>query len=142
MADGQVIHLLGHFLRLRLVYNPGAAFSLGEQVTWLFTGISVAVCIVLVMVLRGGISGVGWALALGSLLGGAVGNLIDRLVRPPELGRGHVIDFIDYNGLFVGNVADIAIVGAAAGLVALSLRNVPMRAPSHGQDASHPETPA
>lgn len=130
LAEGQVVSLLGRFLRLRLVYNPGAAFSLGEQVTWLFTAISLGVCVALLMVLRGGISDLGWTAALGSLLGGAVGNLIDRLFRPPAVGRGHVIDFIDYNGLFVGNVADIAIVGAALGLVVLSLRNVPMRAPA------------
>lgn len=127
LAEGQVIQVLGQVLRLRLVFNPGAAFSLGEQVTWLFTAISLGVCVSLVVVLRGGVSSMGWVVALGSLLGGALGNLIDRLLRPPEVGRGHVIDFIDYNGFFVGNVADIAIVGAAGGLAVLSVLNVPMR---------------
>jgi signal peptidase II len=130
LSEGQVVSLLGRLLRLRLVYNPGAAFSVGEQVTWLFTAISLGVCVALLVVLRGGVSNLGWAVALGGLLGGAVGNLIDRLFRPPAVGRGHVIDFLDYYGLFVGNVADIAIVGAAMGLVVLSLRNVPMRAPA------------
>lgn len=142
LADGQVVNLIGQLLRLRLVYNPGAAFSLGEQVTWLFTAVSLVVCVTLVMVLRGGISSMGWAVALGSLLGGAAGNLIDRLFRPPELGAGHVIDFIDYNGFFVGNVADIAIVGAAAVLAVLSVRNVPMRSPAWpGRDATRPDNP-
>ena len=62
-----------------------------------------------------------WAVALGLVLGGAVGNLIDRLLREPGFLRGHVIDFIDYGGYFVGNVADIAIVLAAAGIIVLSL---------------------
>ena len=62
-----------------------------------------------------------WAVALGLVLGGAVGNLIDRLLREPGFLRGHVIDFIDYGGYFVGNVADIAIVAAAAGIIILSL---------------------
>ena len=53
-----------------------------------------------------------WAWALGLLLGGALGNLTDRLSANPGPGRGHVVDFIDYFGLFIGNVADIAIVGA------------------------------
>ena len=51
------------------------------------------------------------------LLGGSVGNLVDRFVREPGPLRGHVVDFIDYGGLFVGNVADIAIVGGAIVLV-------------------------
>jgi signal peptidase II len=66
----------------------------------------------------------GWAVALGMLLGGAVGNLADRLAREPGFGRGHVVDFLDYAGFFVGNVADIAIVAAAALIVLLSLRGV------------------
>ena len=52
----------------------------------------------------------GWAVALGLLLGGALGNLVDRLVREPGLARGEVVDFIAYANWFVGNVADIAIV--------------------------------
>ena len=61
---------------------------------------------------RAGWAAAGWALALGLLLGGALGNLTDRLLRAPGFGRGHVVDFIDYGGLFIGNVADIAIVAA------------------------------
>lgn len=68
-----------------------------------------------------------WTLTLGVLLGGAVGNLIDRALRSPGPGRGHVVDFLDYFGLFVGNVADIAIVLAAAVLAWLALRGVPLR---------------
>jgi signal peptidase II len=66
----------------------------------------------------------GWALALGLLLGGALGNLTDRLVRAPGVGRGHVVDFLDYGGLFVGNVADIAIVAAAIVVAALGVRGI------------------
>jgi signal peptidase II len=64
----------------------------------------------------------GWALALGLLLGGALGNLVDRLVREPGIGRGHVVDFIAYGHLFIGNIADIAIVLAAAIMAVLSVR--------------------
>jgi signal peptidase II len=62
--------------------------------------------------------------ALGLILGGALGNLVDRFFRAPGPGRGQVVDFIDYFGLFIGNVADIAIVGAAAFIAVLSLRGV------------------
>ena len=76
-----------------------------------------------------------WAVALGLVLGGAVGNLIDRLLREPGFLRGHVIDFIDYGGYFVGNVADIAIVLAAAGIIILSLGGweIDARAPDPGK---------
>src|SRR5580698_2840521 len=58
----------------------------------------------------------GQAIALSLLLGGAAGNLSDRLFRAPAPGLGRVVDFIDYHGWFIGNVADIAIV-AGAGLL-------------------------
>jgi signal peptidase II len=60
------------------------------------------------------------AIALALMLGGATTHLLDRLFRPPGFARGHVVDFIDYNGWFVGNVADIALVGGAILLVLLS----------------------
>ena len=58
------------------------------------------------------------------LLAGALGNLADRFFREPGPGRGHVVDFIDYHGLFVGNVADIAIVAAAVLVGLLGLRGI------------------
>jgi signal peptidase II len=79
----------------------------------------------------------GWAAALGLLLGGAVGNLVDRLAREPGFARGHVVDFIDYAGFFVGNVADIAVVTAAVLIALLSLRGIGLDGRRHtdeGQD--------
>ena len=61
------------------------------------------------------------AVLLGLLAGGAAGNLWDRLTRPPAIGQGHVVDFINYNGWFIGNVADIWIVGAALVLIVWKL---------------------
>ena len=104
--------LVGSFLRLSLIRNPGAAFSLGTGSTWVLTLIAVAVLVVVIRTSRR-IGSAGWAWALGLLLGGALGNLTDRMVREPGFGRGHVVDFIDYHGVFIGNVADIAIVSAA-----------------------------
>lgn len=66
----------------------------------------------------------GWAVALGLLLGGTLGNLNDRLIRNPGFGRGHVIDFIAYGNFFVGNVADIATTVAAGLLMILYFRGV------------------
>lgn len=113
------IDLLGHWLGLVLVRNPGAAFSFATGQTWVFTAVAVVVTVIVLRVSRR-LGSMWWAATLGLVLGGAVGNLIDRLARDPGIFRGHVVDFIDYGGLFVGNVADIAIVGAAAAIMALS----------------------
>ena len=98
---------------LRLIRNPGAAFSLGAGSTLLMTLIAAAITVALVVVLRR-TTDRSLAVGLGAVLGGALGNLLDRLFRAPGPGRGHVVDFLDYGGLFVGNLADIAIVLAGA----------------------------
>ena len=59
--------------------------------------------------------------ALDQALGGAISHLGDRLFREPGFARGEIVDFIDYFGFFVGNVADIALVGGAIAIV-LELR--------------------
>ncbi len=125
LTDEPPRDLLGAFLRLDLIRNPGAAFSIGTGNTWVLTIIAVVVLVVVIRVSRR-LGSSGWAWALGLLLGGALGNLTDRLVREPGLGRGHVVDFLNYNGWFIGNVADIAIVSAAIliGLLAVIGRGV------------------
>ena len=123
LDDGHIVSLIPGVLRLELMHNSGAAFSFGSKVTWVFTALAAAVCVGLVMVSRRLISR-GWAIALGLILGGAGGNLIDRLVRPPSPGKGYVVDFIGYGNLFIGNVADIAICGAAVLLTVLTVRGV------------------
>ena len=120
LSDGRHTALFGRALGLVLVRNPGAAFSFATGQTWIFALIASCVVAIIIRVSRNLASG-SWAVALGLVLGGAVGNLIDRLLREPGFLRGHVIDFIDYGGYFVGNVADIAIVAAAAGIIILSL---------------------
>ncbi len=115
---------LAELLGWKLVFNPGAALSMGEGFTWVLTLLAVGVTIVIVLGSRR-ITSRPWAFALALILGGAVGNLVDRLLREPSFGHGHVVDFINYAGFFVGNVADIAIVGAAVVVVWLSFRGVP-----------------
>lgn len=120
---GEYHPVLGDALGLSLVLNSGAAFSLAEGSTWLFTIAAVVVTVAIIRIARR-LGSRGWAVALGALLGGALGNLMDRLFREPGFAVGHVVDFINYNGWFVGNVADIAIVLAAAGIVVLSFRGI------------------
>jgi signal peptidase II len=102
------VSVFGEFLQFRLLYNSGAAFSIGAGSTWIFTIITAVAVVVLVKFALQPSSRV-QAVALSLLLGGAITHLGDRLFRDPGFARGHVVDFIDYNGWFVGNVADIAL---------------------------------
>lgn len=123
LTPGEPIDLVGRFLRLNLIRNPGAAFSIGNQATWVLTIVAVGVLVVILASLHR-LGHRGWAICLGLILGGALGNLIDRFLREPGVGRGHVVDMIDYGGLFIGNVADIAIVVAAAVIAILAWRGI------------------
>lgn len=110
--------LIGELIQLRLIYNPGAALSIASGMTWVLTLLSVGVVVFIVLMARK-IASPAWAVALGLVLGGALGNLLDRLFRAPGFPNGHVVDFIDY-GPFIGNVADIAIVLAAVLIAVLA----------------------
>ncbi len=137
LTPGEPRDLLGPLLRLNLIRNAGAAFSLGDGVTWLLTLVALGI---VVWVGRAAVrvGHRGWAVTLGMLLGGAIGNLIDRIFRTPGFGRGHVVDFIDYFGLFIGNVADIAIVVAAGMGAVLALRGIPLEGVTPGRhEAGH-----
>jgi signal peptidase II len=123
LTPGDPVNVISDLVRLNLIRNAGAAFSIGNGSTWLLTLIAFGVLFFILRTARR-IGSPGWAWALGLLLGGSMGNLTDRMVREPGPGRGHVVDFIDYFGLFIGNVADIAIVGAAVLIGLLALRGI------------------
>lgn len=120
LQEGVQKPLLGEFLSLELVFNDGAAFSLGSGYTWVLTLIAIAVTVGIVFYARRAQSTFA-AVLFGIGLGGALGNLIDRLFRAPSFGQGHVVDMINYNNWFVGNVADVAIVGAALVFVVMGI---------------------
>ncbi|MEU4551987.1 signal peptidase II [Micromonospora violae] len=126
LSDGQTITVLGELLQLHLVYNPGAAFSIGTAYTWIFA-VFAAAAVVAVTVVARRVTSRAWAVALGLVLGGAATHLLDRLFREPGFARGHVVDFIDYAGFFVGNVADIALVVGVGIVMLLNVRGVPLR---------------
>ncbi len=134
LDSGSPVNVVGEFIRLNLIRNAGAAFSIGNGATWVLTLIAFGVLVFIIRTARR-LGSRGWAVALGLLLGGSLGNLTDRMTREPGPGRGHVVDFIDYFGLFIGNVADIAIVGAAVAIGLLALRGVGVdgRRPHHGR---------
>lgn len=120
VKPGNPIEIIGDVVTLRLVRNPGAAFSMATGMTWLLTLVAVAVVIGVVKIGRT-LRSPWWALGLGLVLGGALGNLIDRFFRAPGPFQGHVVDFVSVGWWPVFNVADSSIVCGAILLVALSL---------------------
>ena len=120
LAGNRVIVLPGDWVNLQLISNPGAAFSFGSGATWVFT-LCAAAAVAIVPWFAARARSRGQAVALGLLLGGAAANLLDRLFRAPGPGVGRVVDFIDYHGWFIGNVADIAIVASIGILIMLAM---------------------
>ena len=116
---GVYIPVFGDYLGWRLVYNPGAAFGIAADFTWVLTIIA-ALAVVGIGWFSTRVSHPLWLVGTSALLGGAVSHLGDRLFREPGFAQGHIVDFIDYAGFFVGNVADIALVGGAAVLILAS----------------------
>ncbi len=119
------VRILGGVIYLNQTRNSGAAFSLGTGFTVILTAVAVAVVAVIVRT-ASRMRSTGWALALGLVLGGALGNLTDRIFREPGFGRGHVVDWISAFGPLdahwpIFNLADSAIVCGAvlAALLAL-----------------------
>jgi signal peptidase II len=117
------VHVLGHVLELVLTRNAGAAFSVGTGSTIVFSAVAVAVVVVIARTARR-LRSKGWAVSLGLLLGGALGNLSDRVFRSPGVLRGHVVDWIQLPHWPVFNLADSAIVAGGVLAVLLSMRGV------------------
>jgi len=115
--------LVGTLLQLNLTRNPGAAFSIATGATWVLTILASAVVVFIVFTVRR-LGSRGWALALGLLLGGSLGNLTDRIFRAPGPGRGHVVDFLQLPNFPVFNIGDSAIVTAAALIGLLAFRGI------------------
>ena len=122
LREDQPVHLIGNVLMLWLTRNPGAAFSVGTSETAVFTVIAFGVIVYIARTARK-LYSLGWAIALGLLLGGAMGNLSDRIFRAPGLFRGDVVDWIAVTRFYpIFNLADSAIVCGGILTVILALR--------------------
>lgn len=117
------IDILGGAVTFSVSRNSGAAFSFAQGATIIFTTVAVGVAAYIVRTMPR-LRSLGWAVCLGLLLGGALGNLIDRLARAPGIGRGAVVDFIYVPHFATFNVADSAITVGAILAVLLSLRGI------------------
>jgi signal peptidase II len=110
LVEGEPVQILGGLVHLSLLRNSGAAFSLGSGYTWVFPLVTLAV-VIWIGVMARRLRSLPWALALGLVLGGALGNLGDRLFRAPGVFHGHVVDMISVFGPYgeyfaVFNIAD------------------------------------
>jgi len=122
LAQGHKIEILGSFLQLRLVRNPGSAFGLFAGSTIIIFTVNLVILTALTI----------WAVRneeepvkLGLVIGGGMGNLVDRLARPPGMGRGEVVDFIYLSFWPTFNIADASIVIGVLLLLAGGYRKKP-----------------
>ncbi|MBA9006487.1 signal peptidase II [Thermomonospora cellulosilytica] len=127
------IELLGGLLTLRVTRNSGAAFSIGTGMTIVFTVIAIAVVVAILRTARN-LRSLPWAISLGLLLGGATGNLADRLLRAPSPLKGHVVDWIELPYWPVFNLADSAIVCGGVLAVLLAARGLQLDGTRIGED--------
>lgn len=141
---------LGGLITLQLVRNPGAAFGVGASYTFIIAAIAVGTIVFILRAARR-LRSLAWAIVLGLLLGGAMGNLSDRLLRTPGPLRGYVVDWIKLP-LFppTFNLADTAITFGAIIAVLLALRGIRIEGPGeeidsatipHQAGAGEPERP-
>ena len=123
MHLGQRITVIDGVLWWHYILNPGAAFSMGSSATWVFTlamAVAVAVCIYCLYRARA----IWWVLSLSLLMGGVLGNLTDRLFRPPGFAVGHVVDYISVQHFAIFNFADMCICVSMACIVVLVMLGV------------------
>ncbi|MGB3303211.1 signal peptidase II [Gordonia sp. (in: high G+C Gram-positive bacteria)] len=121
MEPYQTVSVIGDFLTFRLIRNSGAAFSMATGYTWVLTFVALAIVVVIARYAKR-LGSLGWVIGLGLVLGGALGNLTDRMLRDPGPLRGHVVDFIQVGSWWpTFNMADSAVVCGAILLVVLTL---------------------
>lgn len=140
LSDRPPVTVIPGVLDLMLVRNSGAAFSIATGLTAVLTVIAVAVCVVVIRVARR-LRNPTWAVALGLMLGGALGNLTDRFLRDPGPMRGHVVDFLALPNWPVFNLADSCVCVAAALIVIQSFRGIGLDGSRHDSAGEEPAGP-
>ncbi len=134
LQDRAPVPVVGDLLQLTLVRNPGAAFSTGTSYTLVLSLIAIGAVLVVLFVARR-LRDRLWAVGLGCLLGGVLGNLTDRVFRHPGPLRGHVVDWIALPNWPVFNLADVFIDIAAVVIVLQAVRGVSLDGTREAKDA-------
>lgn len=123
LANREPVKILGSFFQLTFIRNSGAAFSFASNAT-LFLSLFGIIVALGVIYCAPKITSKGWSVVLGLVLGGVLGNLMDRIFREPSFLRGHVIDWMQLPHWPIFNIADSAIVVAAGLAMILTARNI------------------
>lgn len=128
LTPGESVPILGGVVNFYIIRNPGAAFGMADSMTWLLSLIVIAVIVAIIRMAKR-LRSSSWAVSLGLILGGAIGNLIDRIFRSPGFLRGHVVDFVSLfeprgEHFAIFNVADSAITIGGVLLVITALRGI------------------
>jgi lipoprotein signal peptidase len=145
IAPGQNVRILGGLVYLTQIRNAGAAFNMGTSMTWVLAVIAVAVVVFIVRI-ASRLRSTPWAVCLGLILGGALGNLTDRIFRAPGVMRGHVVDFISVFGpdaehFPAFNAADSAITIGGVMLVIIALAGYDFDGRRHRHRDQHRDRP-
>ena len=147
LTPGESTRILGGLVYFSLLRNPGAAFSMATGMTWLLALVAIGVVVVIIR-MAPRLRSTAWAVSLGLVLGGACGNLIDRIFRSPGFLQGHVVDFVSVFGpnaqyFPVFNVADSAITIGGISLVVTALLGIDFdgtRTKDRKKDAAAPSS--
>ena len=123
LTDRAPVQVVGDVLTLYLARNPGAAFSTGTSYTLILTCVAMVAAVAVLWVVRR-LRSTGWAIGLGFLMAGVLGNLTDRVFRSPGIFRGHVVDFLQLPNWPIFNVADVCINIAAGVIILQAIRGV------------------
>ena len=136
LADRAPVQVVGDFLTLSLARNPGAAFSTGTSYTLVLTCVAIAAAVTVLWISRR-LRSTGWAIGLGFLMAGVLGNLTDRIFRAPGSFRGHVVDFLQLPHWPIFNVADVCINVAAGVIILQAVRGISVNG-TRGRDTHDP----
>ncbi|MFJ2621433.1 signal peptidase II [Glutamicibacter sp. NPDC087344] len=143
MELGESIEVIPGFFDIHYILNPGAAFSMGEDFTIVFAILQATVAVIVAYLLFRRVKIRSWAIVLGCLLGGVLGNLIDRIFRDPGLGFGHVVDMFSVTNFAIFNVADSFIVCSMIVVAYMLIRGINLDGTvgekSKDQSASRPD---
>ncbi len=123
LENKPAVEIFGKWFGFSFGRNPGAAFSIGTSTTIIFTIFASTVSLLIIWKAKTILNNY-WAIVAGGFLGGALGNLVDRVFRSPEMFHGHVVDFIAFPNFPLFNIADSSVTLSAIAAVLLSLRGI------------------
>lgn len=131
--------VVGELLQFQLIHNSGAAWGMGAEITPVVTVVQIIICVGAIVFVARSVRSPGWLVALGLVIGGALGNIHDRLLRPPGAFFGEVVDFLELPHWPIFNVADMAVCTGAALIVLLAVLGRPA---DPAQESSADQDPA